>query len=125
MHDKSQPPPRPGDIEVVPEVIADLRARSEMGRAKYGTTLRAMNGRSALTDAYQEALDMACYMKQRLIEEDDVPALKARIEELEALLQKAMDCDSGHPRGPLAVIDVIADQDPELAESIREELGND
>lgn len=90
-----QNPPKSGNVEVTPEVIADLRARSEMGKAKYGTVLRSMNGRSALTDLYQELLDGACYVKQRLIEESqDIPELieenkrlKKKVDELQGVLK--------------------------------------
>ena len=40
-----------------------------MGIEKYGTVLQPNNGRNALVDAYQEALDLAVYLRQR-IEED-------------------------------------------------------
>jgi hypothetical protein len=42
-------------------VIEDMKARDHQGRAKYGTPLQAENGRDALMDAYQEALDMCVY----------------------------------------------------------------
>jgi hypothetical protein len=70
-----EPQPRGDGAEVLPMVIADLQARSEMGRAKYGTTLRVNNGRNALMDAYQESLDQTMYLKQRL-EEDRLRAEK-------------------------------------------------
>jgi len=62
------PPPKKGGRAVTPEVIADLRKRSEMGKEKYGTVLETDNGRDALVDAYQEALDLCCYLKQKLME---------------------------------------------------------
>lgn len=49
-------------------VRADLVARERLGQERYGTSLYAYNGRSAILDAYQEALDLACYLRQ-LIEE--------------------------------------------------------
>ncbi len=55
---------------VLPHVYADLTARSDMGKMKYGTELRTHNGRDALTDAYQEVLDLAVYLKQLLLERD-------------------------------------------------------
>ncbi len=64
-----QQPPRPGRTEIVPLVIADLQERSRMGEAKYGTPLQTLNGRDPLVDLYQELLDAACYIRQRL-EED-------------------------------------------------------
>jgi hypothetical protein len=39
-----------------------------MGKAKYGTELKTHNGRKALVDAYQEALDLCLYLKQALME---------------------------------------------------------
>lgn len=65
-----QPPPRQGQIEVTPLVIADLEARSLMGIQKYGTPLMTANGRDALLDAFQEALDLVVYLRQVLYERD-------------------------------------------------------
>lgn len=45
-------------------VIADMRERDHVGRQRYGTPLQANNGRDALIDAYQEALDLAVYLRQ-------------------------------------------------------------
>lgn len=48
------------------QVLAeDMRARDEMGREKYGMPLQVENGRDAGIDAYQEALDLAVYARQR------------------------------------------------------------
>ena len=49
-------------------VVADMLARDNVGRAKYGTPLQAGNGRDALRDAYEEALDLAVYLRQALAE---------------------------------------------------------
>lgn len=65
-----QPQPRGSGAEILPLVQADLTARAEMGREKYGTTLRVNNGRDALMDAYQEALDLAMYLRQAIAERD-------------------------------------------------------
>lgn len=54
--------------DVTARVVEDLRIRQQMGFTKYGTILRTHNGRSALWDAYQEALDLACYLRQALME---------------------------------------------------------
>ena len=51
--------PEPGQSDVLPVVIDDLKRRDEMGTEKYGTTLQTHNGRDALIDAYQEALDLS------------------------------------------------------------------
>lgn len=66
-----QPPPVPSDGAAVwPLVIGDMRERDRVGRARYGTPLRAFNGRDALVDAYQEALDLAVYLRQAIAERD-------------------------------------------------------
>jgi len=49
----------------------DLEARAAMGAAKYGTRLRAHNGRDALIDLYQELLDALVYARQYLEEKKD------------------------------------------------------
>ena len=58
------------EIDVINEVCKDLQSRAKLGEKKYGERLRPFNGRSALRDAYEEALDMANYLKQLLIEEE-------------------------------------------------------
>lgn len=65
---RREPEPRPGARDVWPLVIADMHARNMEGCARYGTPLQTNNGRDALVDAYQEALDLAVYLRQ-LIEE--------------------------------------------------------
>lgn len=54
--------------EVLPLVEADLRARISMGEKQYGEPLSTHNGRDALQDAYEEALDLALYLRQALEE---------------------------------------------------------
>jgi hypothetical protein len=49
-------------------VIRDIEARKAVGLERYGTLLQAFNGRDALMDAYQEALDLCQYLRQ-VIEE--------------------------------------------------------
>lgn len=72
-HVASTPQPKPliGRRVVVDEVIADLKERKQFGMAKYGTPLMSHNGRNAMVDAYQEALDLCCYLKQALLETSD------------------------------------------------------
>jgi hypothetical protein len=52
-------------------VCVDLRYRKEEGIKKYGTPLQASNGRDALVDAYEEALDMCQYLKQAIVERNN------------------------------------------------------
>jgi hypothetical protein len=67
---KPQPSPSGRGPEILPKVIHDLLARAEMGEQKYGTKLRAHNGRDALIDAYQEALDLVMYLRQAISERE-------------------------------------------------------
>jgi hypothetical protein len=68
-HITEQPAPKHNDRPAVWDlVIADMQQRNENGTRKYGTPLQAHNGRDALVDAYQEALDLAVYLKQAIIE---------------------------------------------------------
>ncbi len=49
-------------------VLIDMKERNLQGIQRYGTALQAFNGRDALTDAYQEALDMVVYLRQAIEE---------------------------------------------------------
>lgn len=55
-----------------PDIFAlvsdDLAVRARVGMAEYGVPLRALNGRDALWDAYEEALDLAVYLRQAIAE---------------------------------------------------------
>lgn len=46
------------------QVGHDLAGRKRIGVARYGQPLQAHNGRDALRDAYEEALDLIAYLKQ-------------------------------------------------------------
>lgn len=63
-----QPTPHGSGTPIVNLVKADLEARAQAGELKYGERLKAHNGRNALLDAYQEALDLACYLRQAMQE---------------------------------------------------------
>lgn len=66
-----QPPPAAnGQPPVWDLVIADMRDRDRVGRERYGTPLQPHNGRDPLVDAYQEALDLAAYLRQAIAERD-------------------------------------------------------
>lgn len=66
-----EPAPTSGDGPPIWDlVVADMQGRDRMGEAKYGTRLRAGNGRQPLVDAYQEVLDLAVYLRQELAERD-------------------------------------------------------
>lgn len=54
--------------DIYPLVMADIEQRAQVGEVKYGERLKAFNGRNAMVDAYQEALDLAVYLRQHLEE---------------------------------------------------------
>ena len=56
--------------EVLPMVEADLRAMIAKGVAEYDEPLTTHNGRDALWDAYEEALDLALYLRQAIAERE-------------------------------------------------------
>ena len=60
---------RSADIAIL--VIADIEARAELGERKYGGRLEVgsrNNMISPLQNAYEEALDLAMYLKQEIEE---------------------------------------------------------
>jgi hypothetical protein len=66
-----QPPPVPNDHPAVVDlVVADMQARKVLGVQRYGVALQPFNGRNALQDAYEEALDLAMYLRQAIMERD-------------------------------------------------------
>lgn len=67
-----QPPPQGGRIRIIDLVTTDLVQRAETGRIKYGVYLHSHNGRDPLFDAYQEALDLCMYLRQCIVERDEV-----------------------------------------------------
>lgn len=66
-----QPEPKPNNNKPVwDQVINDMANRDKLGRERYGVPLQPFNGRDALQDAYEEALDLVVYLKQAIIERD-------------------------------------------------------
>ncbi|QDN64411.1 hypothetical protein [Streptomyces sp. S1D4-14] len=69
--ERDQPLPVPGRLPVQAILVAAIRERAEHGRRKYGTVLQTDNGRDALTDAWEEALDLVTYLTQMRLERGD------------------------------------------------------
>lgn len=63
-----QPPPKPASGDIWRLVITDMEQRRLVGIERYGTPLQPFNGRDALMDAYFEALDLVCYLRQAIEE---------------------------------------------------------
>lgn len=64
-----QPAPKGSGSPILGMVLADLTNRALEGKEKYGEPLLAHNGRNPLWDAYQEALDLAMYLRQAIEEQ--------------------------------------------------------
>lgn len=51
-------------------VVQDMQRRDNFGKAKYGVRLQPNNGRDFLRDAYEEALDLAVYLRGLIYEQE-------------------------------------------------------
>jgi hypothetical protein len=67
-------------------VIADIETRKAVGIERYGTPLQPFNGRNVDQDLYEEILDAAQYLRQKLVERVElsevVYTLYRRLEDL-------------------------------------------
>ena len=63
---------------ITSSVITDLRSRSERGIKKYNTTLDQNNKDNYMQHAYEEALDLAQYLKKEM---SIIPELQSMIEQ--------------------------------------------
>lgn len=73
MHigDVEQPRALPNsNLLVKDQLLADIEQLCERRKEKHGTHLQPFNGRDALQDAYEEAVDLALYLKQLIMERD-------------------------------------------------------
>lgn len=66
-------------------LIADIEERTKIGIQRYGTPLQAFNGRNSVRDAYEEAVDLATYLRQ----------VKEEKAELAQRLRTLMDTEGG------------------------------
>jgi tagatose-1,6-bisphosphate aldolase non-catalytic subunit AgaZ/GatZ len=60
--------PVPGHGTIHDAVIADIEARRVQGEREYGRPHRLFNGFDGLREAYEELLDMACWLRQEIEE---------------------------------------------------------
>ena len=68
---KDQPPPVRNSYPKVYQLFTeDLETRYRIGMQRYGKALQPFNGRDALRDAYEEAIDLAFYLRQAIYERD-------------------------------------------------------
>jgi hypothetical protein len=64
--DQAAPIPGKGDVQRI--LIAAMEERRDYGVKKYGQPVMSFNGRSALQDAWEEALDLLVYLTQARLE---------------------------------------------------------
>lgn len=70
---QEQPQPVKNDGPCIQDlVIQDIEGRKQVGLQRYGTLLQPFNGRDALRDAYEEALDLCQYLRQAIAERDQL-----------------------------------------------------
>lgn len=66
---KKEPMPIENDYPAVWDLVRkDIEDREEYGVTTYHTRLQPFNGRNALVDAYQEALDLVVFLRQAIYE---------------------------------------------------------
>jgi hypothetical protein len=98
-----EPKANPSGVSVWDLVIADMRERDRIGAIKYGQRLTMGDGRKSLVDAYQEALDLAVYLRKEIAEReaklapedkkvDEVAELNKNDSTLEALIFLLQGC---------------------------------
>lgn len=87
--------PVPNDSPSVQGMVRDdLVTREAIGVERYGTALQPHNGRDMLRDAYEEVLDLACYLRGAIAERprEDVDAAVTEVHRvLGAELQRKDD----------------------------------
>lgn len=95
---QDQPPPKSNQHpDVWQVVIADMMERHDTGLERYGTTLQPFNGRDALVDAYQEALDLAVYLRQAILERAIDPTKADNEERTTAMRHTFLQTAKDHP----------------------------
>jgi hypothetical protein len=69
-YEQGQPKPIPNELPSVHDLVSkDMQDRKAYGLRKYDSYLQAFNGRNFLQDAYEEALDLVCYLRGALEEQ--------------------------------------------------------
>lgn len=102
----SQQDPKPGRVNVTPlarqSFIRLLDQREQQGIKTYGTTLQTWNGRDAIQDAKEEAVDQYQYLEQIEQEHKDL------LEDLVQLYSFVRKVAEGVHHGTIAKVSVEA-----------------
>ena len=72
-------------------IAEDTEARIRLGEKKYGTRLKAHNGRDAMLDLYQEVLDGLNYSEQLVVENKDNGGLFNTLVALAVIIKGKLD----------------------------------
>jgi hypothetical protein len=75
-------------LRMKPELVPLLEARTALGIARYGVPLHSFDGRSAMQDALDEAVDCVQYLAQLAME---AAPMSMRYWRLDALLRAQMN----------------------------------
>lgn len=85
-------------------VVSDIEARKAVGIQRYGTALQPFNGRDAIQDAYEEAMDLTVYLKQVLVERQ---AAASAVTLLEGFVRGSQTLDANAQRGLMEAIGLL------------------
>lgn len=78
----TQTQPKPGKDAVLFHALQAIMHRAEKGVDTYGTMLYTHNGRDALQDALEEAIDLVLYLQQAILERNQQQLINERMKEL-------------------------------------------
>jgi hypothetical protein len=70
-----EPNPSSGQHDVADYVLRDIQERVAAGYQKYGTKLQTFNRRDPLWDLYQELIDAVMYIRQEILEREEIVEL--------------------------------------------------
>lgn len=87
--------PKVNNLPCIQDLVkVDIELRKQIGVERYGTPLQPHNGRDTLRDAYEEALDLAMYLRQAIYERDN-PQRAASIDTRTYCAHRG--CPGNHP----------------------------
>ena len=72
----------PNSVSVTDQFISELKKRQAKGIETYGKSLETFNGRDALYDAQEEAIDLSQYLFQARLERDYLNSMVADFKEV-------------------------------------------